>query len=176
MNRRQVLAAGCTVLIRPGTANAARMLTSPLDLLRHTVPRLPVGRVDITDAHGQELPLDVFRGRLVVMNIWASWCFPCRDEMPALSRLAASQSSNLVVLPVAIERRGAEAVATFYRETGISNLPMLLGDGRNIARVFNEWGLPFTVLIDVNSHEFGRVVGAARWDDPAFIRWLSDQA
>lgn len=131
----------------------------------------------MTSEAGQPLPLEGWRGRTLVLNVWASWCFPCRDEMPGLSRLAAAADpSSLAVLPLAIERHGAEAVRTFYSDMQITNLPVILGDGKNVDQVFKQWGIPFTVLIDKQGREFGRVIGAARWDDPAFIAWIASRA
>ncbi len=176
MNRRHVLAAASVALLRPGSADAARALPPPLQLLRPVEPRRQVTGLEMKTASGGTLALETIRGRTVVLNVWASWCFPCRDEMPGLSRLAAASDQALcTVLPMAIERHGADAVKDFYQKMGIGNLPVVLGEGRNVAKVFAEWGIPFTVLIDGSGREFGRVTGAARWDDPAFIRWLGEQ-
>ena len=126
---------------------------------------------------GTALDLAAFGRKIVVLNLWGSWCFPCREELPSLARLAGLvEGMPIAIVPLAIERRGAGAVIKFYQETGITNLPVLLGDGQNIAAVFSEWGLPFTVLVDREGREFGRVKGSARWDDPAFAAWLKIRA
>ncbi len=176
MNRRRVLAS-LMALAGSSPAVAEAGLPPPLDVLRPADPPRPAGPLAMTAGDGTALTLDRYRHRFIVLNLWASWCFPCREEMPGLSRLAARNDLPwLTVLPVAVERRGAEAVVKFYDETGIGNLPVVLGDGANIAEVFHEWGLPFTVLIDREGAEVGRVTGAARWDDPAFVKWLGAKA
>lgn len=176
MRRRSVIAA---LAMAPFAASrvAAAPLASPLAVLKKTTPKRPITGLAMTTGKGEAVGLEAYRGRSVVLNLWASWCFPCRDELPSLSRLAAkAPASAVAVLPLAIERRGVEAVTTFYRESAISNLPVLLGDGPNIAAVFAEWGLPFTVLIDGEGNEIGRLTGPARWDEPAFVAWLLKQA
>jgi len=156
---------------------AATPLASPLAALKKAAPPRAVTGLAMTTAGGEAIGLEAYRGRSVVLNLWASWCFPCRDEFPSLSRLAAlTPASAVAVLPLAIERRGAEAVTAFYRASAIGNLPVLLGEGPNIAAVFAEWGLPFTVLIDGEGNEIGRLTGPARWDEPAFVAWLLAQA
>lgn len=178
MRRREALAALLAAGAAWGTpAFAAKPLASPLTKLVKTDPPRPVKDLAMTAGDGSRFDLGGYRGRLVVLNLWGSWCFPCREEMPALSRLAAAAGDrNITVLPLAIERNGAEAVVKFFRDTGISNLPVLLGDGPNIAEVFSAWGLPFTVLIDGAGREIGRVTGPARWDDPEALAWLAATA
>lgn len=178
MRRRDAIAAGLAALLpaaRP--AAAAKPLDSPLAKFLKTDPAKPVTGLSMTAGDGSALDLSAYLGRLVVLNLWGSWCFPCRDEMPGLSRLQALVAGQPIsVLPLAIERKGAEAVTRFFGENGIANLPVLLGDGANVAAVFAAWGLPFTVLIDRDGREFGRVTGPARWDDPAAVAWLAGAA
>jgi thiol-disulfide isomerase/thioredoxin len=178
MRRREALAALFAAGAGwPAAACAAAALPSPLDKFVKTDPPRLVEYLAITGGDGRKRELGAWRGQLVVLNLWGSWCFACRDEMPALSRLAAStQGRNIAVLPLAIERHGAEAVTSFFSQTGITNLPVLLGEGENIAAVFAAWGLPYTVLIDPAGREIGRVTGPARWDDPAAIAWLAETA
>jgi thiol-disulfide isomerase/thioredoxin len=176
LHRRSVLGAALAILAGLKPVQAAKILRPPQELLSRTEPRKLVAGLQMTGETGVPLRLEDYRGRIIVLNLWASWCFPCRDEMPSLSRLSAAvDPSAFMVLPVAIERHGIDAVRTFYRKTGISNLPLVLGDGQNVAAVLDAGGLPFTILIDGEGHEFARVIGAARWDDPAFIAWLKAQ-
>jgi thiol-disulfide isomerase/thioredoxin len=157
-------------------ARAGTVLANPLQKLVPADPPRPVKGLSIALDDGSNEDLATYRGKLIVLNMWGSWCFPCRDEMPSLSRLAeAVNGSNIIVLPLAIERHGAAAVHQFFQETAISNLPLRLGDGDNIAQVFKAWGLPYTVLIDAQGNEFARVTGPARWDDPEFVQWLKSR-
>lgn len=178
MRRRALLAALLAGgLASPGRSLAAKPLAPPMEKFVKTAPARPVEDLLMTGGDGAGIDLAAYRGRFIVLNLWGSWCFPCREEMPGLSRLAGLLApSGVSVLPLAIERHGAEAVIRFYQETGINNLPVLLGRGENIAAVFAAWGLPFTVLIDARGREIGRVTGPAKWDDPAAVSWLSAAA
>lgn len=176
MNRRGLLATGLSALALPRPTYATETLRSPLDVLNRSASRKPVVGLQMLLDGADTLPLENFRGRMIVLNVWASWCFQCREELPALSRLQeAVDRSTLSVLPLAIERHGIGAVRTFYGENAIGNLPALLGDAENVSDLFAEWGLPFTILIDTETREFARVIGAARWDDPAFVNWIAAQ-
>lgn len=171
--RRAALFSGLALLAQTRFSRAAAKLVPPLSKLVVTDPPRGVSGLAITREDGSSDDLAAYRGQLVVLNLWGSWCFPCRDEMPSLSRLAdAAKGLPVAVLPLAIERRGADAVHAFFQQTAISNLPVRLGDGDNIAKVFAAWGLPYTVLIDAKGREIGRVTGPAQWDDADFIAWL----
>jgi thiol-disulfide isomerase/thioredoxin len=178
MRRRQILASlAATCAVRGLPALAAQGLASPLDRLVPSPSSRLVTGLAMSGGDGSKIDLAAFRGKTVILNLWGSWCFPCREELPGLARLAdLLEGLPFAVLPLAIERHGAEAVNRFYRETSITNLPVLLGDGQNIASVFAAWGLPFTVLIDAAGREIGRVTGSARWDDKTFIAWLRQRA
>lgn len=172
MDRRAFAVQAAAWMAGVGEA-AAAALPSPLDAMRPTNKANAADGLVVHTADGEQLHLETIRGRFIILNVWASWCYACRDEMPALSRLASAMiSENLSILPLAIERDGLDAVAGFYETYQITNLPLLLGDGNNVAKVFGEWGLPFTILIDGKGTEIARVTGSARWDDPAFIAWL----
>jgi thiol-disulfide isomerase/thioredoxin len=160
--------------VQPARAAEAR---PPLELLTHYQPPKPVTGLIMRDEGGQPVSLSAFANRLVVLNLWGSWCVPCREEIPTLSRLKQRLTDrNVEVLPLAIERWGAASVREFYDKAGISNLPILLGEGENLAEVFGNTWLPFTILIDRNGNATGMVRGQARWDDEAFVAWLLDQS
>lgn len=118
--------------------------------------------------------LTAFRGRLVILNFWATWCLPCRREMPSLSRLATAMAGRpCSILPLAMDRGGLARVAAFYDETGISNLPLLAGDAANLQEVVANTGLPSTCLIDSAGMMRWSVTGEARWDDADTIKWIT---
>ncbi|MGH7064325.1 MAG: TlpA disulfide reductase family protein, partial [Stellaceae bacterium] len=101
------------------------------------------------DGEGHPLSLGNFRGRSVVLNIWATWCVPCRKEMPALDRLqAAFEKSRLAVLPLSIDREGAAVVRKFYREVGLTALGIYLDPSGKVSRDIDASGVPTTLLID----------------------------
>lgn len=173
LTRRALLGGAAGFALCPAGAYAETRLLPPLSKMVATDPPRPVDGLSIAREDGSMENLSAYRGKTIVLNLWASWCFPCRDEMPSLSRLAdIVRALPVAVLPLAFERHGAETVHRFFAETAITNLPLRLGDGDNLARVFNAWGLPYTVLIDSQGREFARVTGPARWDDAEFVAWL----
>ena len=127
------------------------------------------------DGAGHPRSLDDFRGRPVVLNIWATWCVPCRQEMPALDRLQAEfAKSGLLVLALSIDRRGAPVVRQFYRDLGLAALGVYIDRSGKAAGDLGAIGLPTTLLIDRDGHEVGRKSGPAEWDSPDVAALIRD--
>jgi thiol-disulfide isomerase/thioredoxin len=127
----------------------------------------PLPALAFTDADGAAKTLADFKGRIVLLNIWATWCVPCRPEMPALDRLQARLGgSDFQVLALSIDRKGIEAVKPFYLELGLGSLGIYLDQSGAAARVLDTVGVPTTLLIDREGREVGRKLGPAPWDEP----------
>ena len=127
------------------------------------------------DGAGHPLSLDDFRGRPVVLNLWATWCVPCRQEMPALGRLQREfDKSRLLVLPVSIDRRGAPVVRQFYRDLGLAALGVYIDRSGEAAGDLGAIGLPTTLFIDRDGREVGRKSGPAEWDSPDIAALIRD--
>lgn len=127
------------------------------------------------DGAGQPLSLEDFRGRVVVLNLWATWCAPCRREMPSLDRLqAAHGGDDLVVLPLAVDRAGVDKIEEFYAETGVEHLKIYRDPKAAASRALGALGLPTTVLIDRDGRDVGRLLGPAEWDEPAALAVLEE--
>jgi thiol-disulfide isomerase/thioredoxin len=109
--------------------------------------------------------LDEYRGQWVVLNFWATWCAPCRAEMPSLDALAGS-IPGLVVVPVATGRNAPEAIRRFYDELGVKNLPILRDPKSALSRQMGIAGLPVTVILNPEGQEVGRLIGDADWNSP----------
>jgi len=119
------------------------------------------------DGAGREMTLADFRGRVVLLNIWATWCVPCRVEMPTLDALQGNLGGDdFLVVPLSIDRAGMNVVRRFYEEIDIRHLGMYLVDGTRAMFAFGALGLPTTILIDRIGFERGRLVGPAEWDSP----------
>jgi thiol-disulfide isomerase/thioredoxin len=133
----------------------------------------PVAAVTFNDTEGRARSLADFRGKLVLLNIWATWCGPCRTEMPTLDRLQANLGGpDFEVVPVSIDRGGLDAIRKFYNEIGIRNLAMYVDTPGNMLRQVRALGLPTTLLIDRAGQEIGRVIGPAEWDAPEIAEFL----
>ena len=130
----------------------------------------PAPQTPFADGEGKTLTLDDFRGRVLVINFWATWCVPCVEEMPALDRLqAALAASDAAVLAISQDRGGIDAVAPFYAKLGLRHLAIYLDPRGTLARAFAVPGLPVTVIVDRDGREVGRLTGAAAWDSPAAL-------
>jgi len=152
-------------------------LPNELGLLSvHDTPR-KIDEHSLIDASGNETSLADMRGDVLLVNFWATWCSPCRREMPYLDRLEASMANERFrVVPVSLDRRDKEKVRRFYDEVGIENLPIFFDDGRNLSRSTGATGLPASLIIDAEGREVARLIGEAAWDAPnveAFFRDLA---
>jgi thiol-disulfide isomerase/thioredoxin len=131
---------------------------------------MPVPSFRFTDDAGRSLNLEDFQGKIVLLNVWATWCAPCRKEMPTLDRLSQELGGReFQVVPLAIDRAGVEAVRRFYDKTGISGLGLYVDTASAATRALKLDGLPTTLLIDRKGQEIGRITGPAEWDSPQMV-------
>ena len=141
-----------------------------LNLLRE--PReLP--DVGFSDGDGQSVKLSSFRGKVVLLNVWATWCPPCRKEMPTLDRLQAKLGgSRFEVVALSIDRSGPSVVRSFYDEIGIKALRIYIDQSGEASSALNVYGIPTTLLIDHAGRELGRKIGPAQWDSPEIVKLI----
>jgi len=117
------------------------------------------------DGAGKPRSLTDFRGKLLLLNIWATWCTPCREEMPALDRLQAKIGApGFEIVALSIDQRGPDAARKFFDEFGIKALKVYVDPSAQAAFKLGTVGLPTTLLIDRGGREIGRHVGPAKWD------------
>ena len=142
---------------------------NPLELSVFEQPR-PVPELRIQDDQGHDLTLADFRGRVVLLNVWATWCVPCRQEMPTLDRLQARLGGkDFLVMALSIDRKGPEAVRVFYREIGVEKLAIYVDPSGKGSRSLAIPGVPTTLLIDRKGREVARKMGEAQWDSPEMV-------
>jgi thiol-disulfide isomerase/thioredoxin len=126
--------------------------------------------VRFQDDQGRDLTLGDFRGRVVVLNVWATWCVPCRKEMPTLDRLQARLGGkDFLVVALSLDRKGVEAVRGFYQEVGVENLAVYVDPSGRGSRGLGLPGVPTTLLIDQEGREVARKMGEAEWDGPEMV-------
>lgn len=130
----------------------------------HTPRELPL--FSFQDATGETLTLADFRGRVVLLNVWATWCPPCREEMPSLDRLNAKLGGPAFeVVALSIDRDPA-LVKPFYQEFGVQTLHGYFDSSSKVSSILRAPGVPITLLIDQEGREIGRALGPAAWDSP----------
>ena len=125
-----------------------------------TVPDTP-----FTDPEGGEHSLADYRGKAVLLNFWATWCAPCREEMPALNSLQKEfGGDDFQVVTIATGRNPQPAIEKFFAEAELDALPVLLDPRQALAREFAVVAMPATILIDAEGNEIARLMGPAEWD------------
>ncbi|MBX6321024.1 MAG: TlpA family protein disulfide reductase [Rhodospirillaceae bacterium] len=128
-------------------------------------PAQPAPATPFSDESGRSLTLAAFRGRVVLLNLWATWCGPCVDEMPALDRLqAAVGGPDFTVVALSEDRQGISVIKPFYEKEAIGHLAIAVDDGGALARDLDVQGLPTSFLIDREGRLIGRLTGPADWD------------
>ncbi len=159
-------------------AGPAPAAEPPQKFIVHDEPKaLP--ELSFNDANGRPKSLAEFRDKIVLLNVWATWCGPCREEMPALDRLQAELGGpDFEVVALSIDQAGMDVVGRFFDEIAIKNLAMYIDESGSALRGLGIVGLLATLLIDREGREIGRLIGPAKWDAPemmAFIRnYISD--
>ncbi len=124
-----------------------------------------VADLKFADKTGAERSITEWRGRVVLVNLWATWCAPCRKEMPSLNRLQTRLGGDdFEVVAVSIDRKGLKASSAFLEETKATDLALYVDKSGKIARDLKSYGLPATVLIGRDGAEIGRLIGPAEWD------------
>lgn len=133
----------------------------------------PVPEIAFADGDGTARSLADFRGKIVLLNIWATWCVPCRTEMPTLDRLQGQLGGpDFGVVALSIDRNGPDAVRKFFGEIGVQHLAVNIDVSGKAAFSLAVVGLPATLLIDRDGMEIGRLIGPAEWDAPEMVAFL----
>jgi len=133
--------------------------------------------VAFSDAAGRRHALSEFRGRTVLLNLWAPWCAPCVRELPALARLSRSiPPSKLLVVAVDVGRGGPDDARAFLAGHGASALSVYIDSDIALVRAFGAYGLPLTVVIDPAGREIARSVGPGDWSAPDAVAYLKQLA
>ena len=152
-----------------GTSPLAAFATGELKNFRPLAVPAPVAELEFVDGAGKPVRLTDFRGKVVLLNLWATWCVPCREEMPALDALQASSGSDkFMVLALNVdqkmEKSGLELAQDFYRSLNLTHLGLYNDPSVTASFKVKGFGLPTTILIAADGNEVGRIVGPAHWN------------
>jgi len=132
----------------------------------------PAPETGFTDAQGKPVSFADFKGKPVVVNLWATWCQPCLKEMPSLDRLQSQLADKLAVAAVSEDRAGPDRVGPFVAAMGLRKLKIYLDPKSDVGHAFNVRGLPTSIVIDAQGRVVGRVEGAAEWDSETIMAVL----
>lgn len=161
IEKSQEAAPAPTQSAEPATAKPAGKMAA---FVHKKLPE-PLPEITFNDAAGKTLTLADFKGKVVLLNLWATWCAPCREEMPALDRLQkALGGDNFEVVALSLDRKGAEASQKFLTETNAGNLKLYIDATAKQGTTLKIVGMPTTILIDKEGREVGRLAGPAEWD------------
>ena len=134
----------------------------------------PIYPVIFEDFLGKEVDLKDYHGKLVIINFWATWCVPCKEEMPSLDKLYQnSDFKNLQVFAVNMEQPNMIKTKKFFDDLNIKKLSIFFDKKLNFVKKFNLRGVPTTILINKKGEEFARILGSIDFQDKKFIKWLS---
>ncbi len=126
------------------------------------------------DSDKKQVNLDDYRGKLVLLNFWASWCAPCKEEMPSLDSLQSNKNlNNLQIFPINVGQDNKKKAKDFFEELDIQTLNIYFDTTITLAKKFQLRGIPTTILINKDGYEFARIIGSIDFESQKFIQWLS---
>ena len=144
------------------------------NLVVHKIPKIYDNVIFLDDAD-KEINIKNLDSKLIILNFWATWCEPCKEEMPSLNRLQANQKlKNLKIYPINIGKENLNKVKSFFTELDINNLEPYFDNPSTLAKTFSLRGLPTTILLNSKGEEFARIIGSINFDDENFINWLKN--
>lgn len=158
----------------PGPAEARRRAPGLPTFVYKIAPE-PLADVNFVDGSGAPKTLKDFRGKTVLLNLWATWCAPCREEMPSLDRLQQAMGSDkFEVVALAVDRTGLEAARKFLDGIGVKSLALYADPTTRSGSALRAIGMPTTILIDAEGREIGRLPGPATWDSEDAKRLVTE--
>ncbi len=125
------------------------------------------------DVKNDQSNLNDYKGNLILLNFWATWCAPCKDEMPSLDKLQIDKRlDNLKIFPINVGQDNIEKSSKFFKDLGIKNLELYFDTSVTLAKKFKLRGIPTSILINKDGFEFARIIGSIDFEDEKFINWL----
>ena len=126
------------------------------------------------DVKNEQLNLNDYKGNLILLNFWATWCAPCKEEMPSLDLLQVNDNlNNLKIFPINVGQDNIEESLNFFDDLEIKNLELYFDSPITLAKKFRLRGIPTSILFNKNGEEFARIIGSINFQDEKFIEWLS---
>ncbi len=168
-----VLYTALTLGANPVAADVAGLLEGDMKKLALLDTPVDLPEAVLLDAEDGGHSLAEYKGKWVVLNFWATWCAPCRREMPSLERLQTAMP-EIAVVPVATGRNAVEGIERFFDEAGVKTLPILRDPQSELAHAMGIMGLPVTVILNPDGQEVARLIGDAEWDSASALAVLAE--
>ena len=125
------------------------------------------------DVNQKDVNLNDYKGKLTILNFWATWCAPCKEEMPSLDNLQANiDLNNLKIFPINIGQESLKKSESFFKDLNIKNLDIYFDSPNTLAKKFSLRGVPTTIFFNKEGKEFARVIGSIDFNNKEFITWL----
>ena len=125
------------------------------------------------DANEKDVNLDDYKGKLLILNFWATWCAPCKEEMPSIDNLQVNiDLNNLKIFPINIGQENITKAEFFFKSLNIKNLDIYFDPPITLAKKFSLRGVPTTIFFNKEGKEFARIMGSIDFNDKKFINWL----
>ena len=127
------------------------------------------------DAKNTQFDLKNYKGNLILLNFWATWCAPCKEEMPSLDLLQSNENlENLKIFAINVGQDNIEKASNFFDELKIQNLEIYFDSPITLAKKFSLRGIPTSILLNKDGLEFARIIGSIDFNDKKFIEWLGN--
>ena len=144
----------------------------PKNIIVHKDP-LDIKELKFKDINLNEVDLTGKKGNIMILNFWATWCVPCKKEMPSLERLS-KKYPEILIYPINLEKPNQDKTKKFFTDLGISKLNIYFDPKFSLVKLFNMRGVPTSILIDKNNKEFARVIGEVNFFDESFVNFLKE--
>ena len=142
------------------------------NIVIHKAPKT-YDNVIFLDKKDQKININEYRGNLLILNFWATWCEPCKEEMPSLDKLQANPKLDKIkIFAINIGKENLDKVNKFFKNLNIKNLEPYFDPPITLAKTFSLRGVPTSVLINKNGQEFARIIGSIDFEDQNFINWI----
>jgi len=129
--------------------------------------------ITFLDDKNKKLNIKDYHGNLILLNFWATWCAPCKEEMPSLDRLVENNNlNNLIIFPINVGQDDKKKATNFFRDLEIKNLNLYFDSPVTLAKKFGLRGIPTSILFNKDGNEFARIVGSIDFEDKKFVDWL----
>ena len=134
-----------------------------------------IGKVEFFNSKKNKVSLNDYKSNVVIINFWATWCAPCKEEMPHLNQLKSkSKFKDIEIIPINIADEELKKSKEFFEELNINNLEIFYGSSLELAKEFKLRGIPTTIIIDKEGYEFARIIGFIDFENKSFLDWLSN--